>query len=277
MLLISGGGEIDMSEDNSSSELRLAEQLSRLIVSIQTSGRAVLPRTNLALLQSIVEAAARIFGAGAASIALVNEEKGTLEFRVAVGPGSDIVGLSIPLDRGIAGYVAMTGQPIAVSNVQTDPRFAQDFAKSTGYMPRSILATPLLSGDQVIGVMEVLDKISASSFGLQDMELLGMFAQQAALAIDQSRQFDRVGEALVLGLKRLVTGDLTSSSAEMLSALEKVNTSEPEAVDLLALADIFNQISQLGSTERKAAIKILSVFADYSGGSHKRRGEGSWR
>jgi GAF domain-containing protein len=267
-----------MVEDNSTSEMRLAEQLSRLILAIQTSGRAVLPRTNLALLQSIVEAAARIFGAGAASIALSNEEKQTLEFKVAVGPGNtDVVGLSIPMDKGIAGYVAMTGQPIAVSNVQKDPRFAQDFAESTGYMPRSILATPLLSGDQVIGVMEVLDKIDAASFGLQDMELLGMFAQQAALAIDQSRQIDRVGEALVLGLKRLATADLTASSAEMLSVLEKVNTTEPEAQDLLYLADIFNQISLLGSAERKAAIKVLTAFAEYSGSRSKRRREGSWR
>ena len=210
-----------MTEENpklkqQSQETRLAEQLNRLILSIQASGRAVLPRTNDALLQSIVEAAARIFGAGAASIALLNEDKGTLEFKVAVGSGSSsVIGMSIPMNKGIAGYVAMTGQPIAVSNVEQDERFAQDFAKNTGYLPRSILATPLLSNDRVIGVMEVLDKISASSFGLQDMELLGMFAQQAALAIDQSQNFDRLGEALVLGLKRLVTSDLSLGAADL--------------------------------------------------------------
>ncbi len=264
--------------DQQSQDNRLAEQLNRLILSIQASGRAVLPRTNDALLQSIVEAAARIFGAGAASIALLNEEKGTLEFKVAVGPGnSDIIGMSIPMNKGIAGYVAMTGQPIAVSNVETDKRFAQDFAKTTGYMPRSILATPLLSNERVIGVMEVLDKINSASFGIQDMELLGLFAQQAALAIDQSQQFDRLGEALVLGLKRLATANLSADVGVLLSALEKVDPTQLQAEDLLNLADLFNQISLLGSAERQACLRVLAVFAEYGNSKVKLQRTGFYR
>jgi GAF domain-containing protein len=259
-----------MTGDLHSQNADLAEQLSRLVRSIQASGQAVLPRSSDALLQSIVEAAARIFGAQAASIALVNEQAQTLEFKVAVGAGNlDVIGMRIPLNKGIAGYVAMTGQPIAVSNVQQDARFNQDFAQSTGYVPRAILATPLLSGERVIGVMEVLDKISAASFGIQDMELLGMFAQQAALAIDQSQQVDRMGEALVLGLKRLATSDLSASSAEMLAALEMASTDQAEAQDILALADIFNQISALGDAERRACLKILTVFAEYGSAKPK--------
>lgn len=272
-----------MAEDNfdlaqPSQEDRLADQLSRLILSIQASGRAILPRSSEALLKSIVEAAARIFGAAAASIALLDEEKGTLEFKVAVGQGNaGVVGMSIPMNKGIAGYVAMTGQPIAVSNVEQDARFAEDFAKSTGYMPRSILATPLLTDERVIGVMEVLDKINAASFGLQDMELLGMFAQQAALAIDQARQFDKLGEALLAGLKRLATADLTVDAAELLGALERVNSVHPQARDLLALADLFNQIYDLGSTERQACLKILAAFAEYSHAKTKFSGGGFYR
>jgi GAF domain-containing protein len=181
------------------------------------------------------------------------------------------------MNRGIAGYVAMTGQPIAVSNVEQDARFAQDFARSTGYMPRSILATPLLSKDRVIGVMEVLDKIEAASFGLQDMELLGMFANQAALAIDQSQQYERLGEALVLGLKRLAIADMTVEAAVLLSALEKVDTSQPQAKDLLSMADLFNQIGRMGAAERRACIKILQAFAEYEGGRVKFSGTGLHR
>ena len=135
------------------------------------------PRSNDDLLKSIVEAAARIFNAAAASILLVNEQEQVLEFKVAYGASNrDLVGMKFPLDKGIAGYVVMTGQPLAISNVRQDARFNQDFAKSTGYVPNSILATPLLSGERVIGVMEVLDKVNGASFGVQDMELLAMFA-----------------------------------------------------------------------------------------------------
>jgi signal transduction protein with GAF and PtsI domain len=129
-----------------STDEKISEQLVNLLRAIVASGYAVLPRTQDALLQSIVEAAARIFSAAAASILLVNEKKRTLDFIVAYGAGNEeVVGVSIPIDKGIAGYVAMTGQPIAVSKVQEDARFNQDFAKTTGYVPDSILATPLSS------------------------------------------------------------------------------------------------------------------------------------
>jgi len=167
------------------------------------------------------------------------------------------------LDKGIAGYVVMTGQPIATSNLTQDKRFDQDFAKSTGYVPESILATPLLSGDRIIGVMEVLDKIDAASFGMQDMELLGMFAQQAALAIDQSQQISNIQEALILGLKRLVNTDPSQDSAEILSVLEESLYEKSRVPDLLELADLFKEISALGEAERKVCLQILTVFAEY--------------
>jgi GAF domain-containing protein len=214
------------------------------------------------LLQSIVDAAARILGAAAASIALVDEQQQELEFKVSYGIGNeDVVGMRIPLDKGIAGYVAMTGQPIAISNVQQDARFNQDFARSTGYVPRSILATPLVWGDRVIGVMEVLDKINAPSFGLQDMELLGLFAHQAAIAIFQSQQLDRIGEALVRGLKQLAVADPSADSGELIRALEA--SAGEESGDVLALADAFNAIGELGEAERRTCLHILAAFGDY--------------
>jgi len=186
-----------------------------------------------------------------------------LEFKVAYGASNrDLVGLKFPLDKGIAGYVVMTGQPLSISNVRQDARFNQDFAKSTGYVPSSILAMPLLSGERVIGVMEVLDKINAASFGIQDMELLGMFAHQAAIAIDQSQRMDRIQDALVLGLKRLVADEPTSESAELLSSLDSIGDLK-DGEDLLALADLFNEISALGEAERKACMHVLNIFAEY--------------
>ncbi len=156
----------------------------------------MLPRTNDELLQSIVNAAARIFGAGAAGILLVDESDGTLVFRVEYGNKQpDLIGRRVPLNKGIAGYVAMTGQAIAVSNVLQDTRFNADFAKSTGYVPDSILAAPLLLDEQVIGVLEVLDKLEATSFGMHDMEMMGLFAQQAALAICEAQQLERIDDA----------------------------------------------------------------------------------
>lgn len=239
----------------------LVEQLSRLLSSLETTGRSVLIREDQDLLQSIVDAAAQIFGAAAASIALVDETQETLVFKVAYGAGKEnVVGVSVPLDHGLAGYVVMTGQPISVRDVRQDARFNQDFASSTGYVPRSILATPLLIGDRVIGVMEVLDKINAPSFGMQDMDLLGVFARQAAIAIHQSQQYDRLGSALVGGLRRLVNG---ADSPDLVAALDGVKRMEP-GEDLLAIADQFNALSQLGSVELRLCLDILHAFGSYA-------------
>ncbi len=252
---------------------RLSEQLKRLLLSIEASGQTILGGSGDALLDSIVEAAARIFGAGAASILLVNEEEQVLEFKVAYGPaGKQLVGTKYPLDKGIAGYVVMTGQPIATSHVNEDARWDRKFAESTGYVPESILATPLLSGDRIIGVMEVLDKIDASSFGMQDMELLGMFARQAALAIDQMQQVEKIEGALILGLKRLATADLSEDSAEIVSVLEESQQERGSMPELLELACLFGKISELGESERRACLKVLGVFADYRRSSSRRFG-----
>ena len=260
-----------MTEKDTEQDNPLSEQLLHLIASIEASGHAVMPHSNDDLLQSIVEAAARIFGAAAASILLVDEQEQVLVFKVAYGAADrDLVGMKFPLDKGIAGYVAMTGQPLATSNVRQDARFNQDFAKSTGYIPSSILATPLLAGERVIGVMEVLDKINASSFGKQDMELLAMFAKQAALAIDQSRNFDLINGAVIKGLKRLVNTDDPARSDELLKVLNQAGKIQ-DADDLLALADLFSEISALGEAEQKACIQILKVFADYQHSSRRMR------
>ena len=261
-----------MAQSKNAREEKLSNQLQRLLAAIESSGRAVSPKPKDALLQSIVDAAGRIFGAAAASILLVNEQEQLLEFKVAYGASDhDLVGTKFPLDKGIAGYVVMTGQPIAISNVRQDARFNQDFARSTGYVPTSILATPLLAGEHVIGVMEVLDKINAASFGLQDMELLGLFANQAALAIEQSQQMDQLQDSLVLGLKRLASADPSQPLPELLKALQKDSGDKQAASDLLVLADAFNEISALGEPERRACLQILKTFAEYRRSTHRMR------
>ena len=251
----------DTPDDNA----KLAQALRQLVLAIEATGRAILPGSSDELLQTIVEAAARLFGAAASSIALVSEKQKELEFRVATGVGrEEVVGMHIPLDQGIAGYVAMTGQPMAISNVQQDPRFAQETAEKTGYVPRSILAMPLLSNDRVIGVIEVLDKINAPSFGMQDMELLSIFARQAAIAIHASQQYERLGEALVRGLKDLVKTEGGPEIEQVIDRLAERPGEDEGAADLMVLADLFKSIYELGEAERKAGLRILAALADYT-------------
>jgi GAF domain-containing protein len=241
----------------------LAEQLQRLLQALEASGHAVLPRTDQALLESVVETAARILNAKAASIALVDEQAQELEFRVSFDQsgGHSVIGMRLPINQGIAGQVAMTGQPMAVSNVQQDAHFNQEFAESTGYVPKAILAAPLLLGERVIGIMEVLDKLTAPSFNLQDMELLTIFARQAAIAIDQARLHNELGDALAQGLAQLAEAHGAGEPAQLSDILAAAPQETP--ADLLELAALFSDIAALGSAERRACIQILEVFSQY--------------
>jgi GAF domain-containing protein len=150
------------------------------------------------LLQSVVEVARAIFGAKASSVFLLDEAADELVFEAVAGEGADtLVGQRFPSSQGVAGWVLVTRQPLIIENVDEDPRFAKEVAESTGYVPKGLMAVPLLHEERALGVLEVLDRPQRSQFSLVEMDLLGLFANQAAIALDLLRRA-RTAE-LVLG------------------------------------------------------------------------------
>jgi GAF domain-containing protein len=137
------------------------------------------------LLQSIVEVARAIFGARASSVFLLDEAADELVFAAVAGEGSEsLVGTRLPSSTGIAGWVLASRTPLVLEDVQQDPRFARDVAERTGFMPKGLMAVPLLHEERVLGVLQVLDRPERARFSLREMELLGLFANQAAIALD---------------------------------------------------------------------------------------------
>src|SRR6266540_531477 len=149
-----------------------------------------------ALLQSIVEVARAIFSAKASSIFLLDETTDELVFEAVSGEGEDhLVGMRIPSGTGIAGWVVSTRQPLVIDDLQNDPRHARAVAERTGYVPNSLMAVPLLNEERSLGVLQVLDR-HKSRFTLQQMDLLGLFANQAAIALDLLQRARRAKQAV---------------------------------------------------------------------------------
>jgi GAF domain-containing protein len=137
------------------------------------------------LLQSIVEVARAIFSARASSIFLLDTDTDELVFEAVAGEGSsDLIGRRIPSSTGIAGWVLVTRQPLVLEDVERDPRFAKNVAQRTGYVPKRLMSVPLLHEERALGVLQVLDRDEEVAFSLAEMELLGLFANQAAVALD---------------------------------------------------------------------------------------------
>lgn len=150
-----------------------------------------------ALLQSIVDVARAIFGAKASSIFLFDEEAEELVFEAVAGEGEgDLVGTRLPASTGIAGWVLVTRQPLVIDDLASDPRFARGAAEQTGYVPNAMMAVPLLYDEDVLGVLSVLDPPEGTRFGIGEMDLLGLFAAQAAIALDLLQRARRAHEIL---------------------------------------------------------------------------------
>ncbi|MGH3247554.1 MAG: GAF domain-containing protein [Trebonia sp.] len=137
------------------------------------------------LLQAIVEIARSVFGAAAASVFLVDMVTGDLVFEAVSGEGEgDLLGRRFPAGTGIVGWVANYGQPLLVDDTSDSPHFARGAAASTGYVPRSIMAAPLIAAGECLGVVEVLDRGSRLRGELGDVGLLGMLATELGTALE---------------------------------------------------------------------------------------------
>jgi GAF domain-containing protein len=149
------------------------------------------------LLQSIVEVARAIFAAKAASVMTHDRATRELVFAAVAGEGAgDLVGRRIPDSTGVAGWVLAAREPIVLEDVASDPRFARDVASSTGFVPSGLMAAPLLHEEGALGVLSVLDRPEQPGFTLSEMELLGLFAHQAALALEMSEGASRARAVL---------------------------------------------------------------------------------
>jgi GAF domain-containing protein len=146
-------------------------------------------REHKELLGSVVSVAQALFGAAAASVFLLDEEPDELVFEAVSGEGEGhLVGERFPASRGIAGWVLGAREPLVVSDVAENPAFARDLAETTGYVPTSLMAAPLVRQDEAIGVMEVLDPVPSQVSPLAAADLLTLFAGQAAIALGVIRR-----------------------------------------------------------------------------------------
>lgn len=150
----------------------------------ETGGGPATAEWSRQLLQSITDVARNIFGAAASSIFLVDEVSGELVFEAVSGKGEEfLVGTVFPAGVGIAGWVLASGEALVVDDAAASPLFARDLAASTRYIPDSIMAAPLVAPQGVLGVLEVLDPVPQSRSSLDELDLLTMFASQAAIAL----------------------------------------------------------------------------------------------
>ena len=242
---------------------RFAEELRGVLVLAAAAGTIASPVTHARLLQLIVETAADVIGARAGALFLVDEAHNELTFEVAIGPkAAEVKRIRLPHGQGVAGLVAVSGQPMAIADAGSDPRHARDIAQLIGYYPETILCVPLFYGDHLTGVLELLDKIGAPAFNAADMSTLGLFANQAAVAIEQSRTHRNLA-ALLTELLRIPAAEETTVSERARQFAARIEAEDAAAGRALDLAALVQEIAWFGEEEREACRTMLRAFADY--------------
>jgi len=149
------------------------------------------------LLQNILENAVNILDCEAGSLFLVDEQSNDLVFKVTVGPvAGNLLGKRLPAGSGIVGKAVQTRAPVVENNVKQSSGWFGNTDQQTGFVTKAILAVPLQVKENVIGVVEVINKRDGLPFVEDDQTLLTAFAGQAAVAIENARLYTLTDQEL---------------------------------------------------------------------------------
>jgi signal transduction histidine kinase len=143
------------------------------------------------LLDRIVNAAAFITNAEAASILLYDDTARQLYFQVATNLDQPMMrGLVVPLEGSIAGWIVSHRKPVRIANAHEDPRHFDNIERTTQFPTRELLGVPLTTKEKVIGVLETINS-NRGNFSETDEDLLCVLGAQAAVAIENARLFQQ--------------------------------------------------------------------------------------
>jgi len=181
------------SSDLEAEVLRLRAQVAglrkMLTVTTQLNAALLSPDPQLEiLLPAIMDAAAELTDCESAAVLLWDNDWQELYFAAtnsASPTAHEVLGMPVPL-TSIAGTIFRERKPLAVDNVEQDPRHYKSVDEQSGFHTASLMGVPMLSRDRVIGVLEVVNKRKLP-FSLRDEQALMLLGQEAAVAIEVAR------------------------------------------------------------------------------------------
>ncbi len=154
----------------------------------------------LELLDGILYHAMSLVKADDGSVLLLDEGTDELVFAVVHGDvGGELRSHRIGADVGIAGWVAAESEPVIANNPQQDWRFSPQVDELFGFVTRSLICVPMSVGDNLVGVIELLNKHDGEEFSEADVSLLLILGNTAATALETMRERIEAEDAAAAG------------------------------------------------------------------------------
>lgn len=240
----------------------LSAKLKRLIETVDVANMLTEPLA--ASMNSLLRVSAGELNCDEASVLIRDGDGGDLRFLTAIGRVADqLLNMRVPAGKGIAGFVFSSGQPMAIADAGEEESFYAEVDKETGYSTQTILATPLRHKDEVIGVLEYINRRGTppfEPFTPDEMDRAALFAEAIASLVNayqSAKLFRDMGEKML--------GSDDADAAEIREWLAGVRGSA-EHREMMDLAVLVRELATRGAAERKLAREIIASVLEYSGG-----------
>ena len=239
----------------------LSENLRRLIETIDIANLLTEPLTES--ISKLLRISASDINSNEASVLIRDGDQGDLKFLVAIGEVADqLMNVKVPAGKGIAGFVLSSGQPMAVADVGEESSFYDQVDKSTGYSTHTILATPLRHNDEIIGVLEYVNRTGDPPFAAftpQEMDKAAMCAEAVASlvnAYESAKLFRDLGQKLLADENEFDLPELRTWLADLRDSAEHR--------EMLELAVLLRELAARGDAERTMCRDLLESVLRYS-------------
>lgn len=223
------------------------------LVSLVKIGRSISAVTDIDVLLKVIAEETKIaISADRCTVFLLDKAKDELWSKVALGMDSQEI--RFPADKGLAGYVVKTGEPLNIPDAYNDPRFNPDIDKETGYKTKTILCMPIKNNNQeIIGAFQVLNKIGGV-FTRGDEDLLAAIGGSASIALENAQLFEQQKE--LYKEQKALFESFIDTLATSIDARDKITAGHSGRVKLysMLLADELNCDEKFKELIEKAAI-----------------------
>ena len=226
------------------------------LVSLVKIGRSITAVTDInILLKVIAEETKTAIQADRCTVFMFDREKNELWSKVALGMDSQEI--RFPADKGLAGYVVKTGEPLNIPDAYNDPRFNPDIDKETGYRTKTILCMPIRNNNQeIIGAFQVLNKL-CGVFTKGDEDVLAAIGGSASIAIENAQLFEQQKE--LYNEQKILFESFIDTLAKSIDARDKITAGHSSRVKLYAML----LVDELGCDEKfKELVEKAAILHD---------------
>jgi signal transduction protein with GAF and PtsI domain len=243
-----------------------AVQLREAVDAIDVSNSLTAPLKRA--IETLLQLAAKSVGSEVASVLVRDGNEGGLKFLTAISEVKDqLLKLRIPPGKGIAGLVFSSAQPMAVADVSSDGSFWSEADEMTGFKTITLLATPLSTGSEVVGVLEFVNRPGAPPyppFTSEEMDCAAYFADAIARIIDAYEIAELVESLFDYSIKTSLAETTEDQGIDLLEWLKRA-PSAPEHRDLLLLWVSVHEIVLRGDAERELCRDLLEAVTRFTG------------